>query len=109
MDLGEISIKNVGRLFMKILSKLCKGYLPSGLNSSYVVLLPKKDKVVNATDFRPIALANFLFKIISKTLASRLGSVVTKIISPNQFCFISGRSIHDCVVLGSEGINRLNR
>lgn len=50
-----------------------KGYLPKGLNSSNVVLLPKKEFAAKVSDFRPIVLSNFLYKIISKILANRLG------------------------------------
>jgi hypothetical protein len=42
------------------------------------------------THFRPIALANFLFKIIPKILAVRLSHVVQRIISPHQAAFIPG-------------------
>ncbi|XP_057803511.1 uncharacterized protein LOC131018823 [Salvia miltiorrhiza] len=86
-----------------------RSYLPVGCNSSIMILLPKKDVVSSTADLRPIVLSNFFFKIFSKILASRLGVVAAKCVSPNQFGFISGRSIHDCILLGSEGINCMRR
>lgn len=86
-----------------------KSYLPTGLNSSNVVLLLKKDSVVRVSDLRPIVLSNFFFKIISKILATRLSTEVSYLVTQNQFGFINGRSIHHCIMLGSEGINCLNR
>ncbi|XP_057770942.1 uncharacterized protein LOC130990730 [Salvia miltiorrhiza] len=84
-------------------------YLPSGCNSSTMILIPKKDSVDTVADLRPIVLSNFLFKIISKILASRLGVVAASHVSDNQFGFISGRNIHDCIMLSSEGFNCMKR
>ncbi|XP_057791059.1 uncharacterized protein LOC131008183 [Salvia miltiorrhiza] len=84
-------------------------YLPQGCNSNTLVLIPKKDVVRSVADLRPIVLSNFLFKIISKVLASRLNQVAPSFVSPQQFGFISGRSIHDCIILGSEGFNYMRR
>lgn len=59
--------------------------------------------------FRPIALANFKFKIIIKVLADGLATVARKIISPNQHGFVQGRKISDCICTASEAINLLNK
>ncbi|XP_019455087.1 PREDICTED: uncharacterized protein LOC109356210 [Lupinus angustifolius] len=59
-------------------------------------------------DFRPIALANFQVKIITKVLASRLFIVAPKIISSSQRGFIKGRSIKDCICIASEAVNMLD-
>lgn len=79
------------------------------LNSNLVVLIPKVPNADKIEQFRPIALANFKFKIITKILAYRLAKIASKIISPNQRGFIQGREIGDCICLASEGINLLER
>ncbi|XP_057793119.1 uncharacterized protein LOC131009729 [Salvia miltiorrhiza] len=84
-------------------------YLPNGCNANTLVLIPKAEAVASVSDLRPIILSNFFFKIISKVLAVRLNRVASDIVSQNQFGFISGRSIHDCIMLGSEGFNCMNR
>lgn len=48
-------------------------------------------------DYRPIALANFAFKIITKIVADLLGVVAARIISPNQSAFIKGHSVVDLI------------
>ncbi|XP_050378576.1 uncharacterized protein LOC126795885 [Argentina anserina] len=53
-------------------------------------------------------MANFIFKIIIKILADRLGSIATRIISPNQSAFLRGRIIADPIILTSECINLLD-
>ncbi|XP_057803087.1 uncharacterized protein LOC131018376 [Salvia miltiorrhiza] len=84
-------------------------FLPDGCNANTLVLIPKAEAVSSVSDLRPIILSNFFFKIISKVLAVRLNRVASDIVSQNQFGFISGRSIHDCIMLGSEGFNCMNR
>ncbi|XP_057770894.1 uncharacterized protein LOC130990686 [Salvia miltiorrhiza] len=86
-----------------------KNYLPAGCNASTLILIPKKEAVDTVADLRPIILSNFFFKIISKILATRLGAIASRGVSQNQFGFISGRSIHDCIVMGSEGFSCMNR
>ncbi|XP_057790774.1 uncharacterized protein LOC131007877 [Salvia miltiorrhiza] len=84
-------------------------YLPTCCNSSTMILIPKKKDVSTVADLRPIVLSNFFFKIISKILASRLSRIASTHISNNQFGFISGRNIHDCIMLSSEGFNSMQR
>lgn len=60
------------------------GWLLPNFNSNVVVLIPKEQGVDRVEQFRPIALANFKFKIISKVIADRLTQVAPKIVSNNQ-------------------------
>ena len=59
-----------------------------GMNSNVVSLIPKVQGADSIKDYRPIAVVNFKFKIISKILADRLALVVARIISPNQYGFV---------------------
>ena len=74
-----------------------------------VSLIPKVQGANSIKDYRPIAVANFKFKIISKILADRLVLVAAKIISPNQYGFVQGRQIQDCIGIVSEAINMLSK
>ncbi|XP_019431188.1 PREDICTED: uncharacterized protein LOC109338411 [Lupinus angustifolius] len=85
-----------------------QGWILPNLNSNTVVLIPKHSEACTIEEFRPIALANFQFKIISKVIADRLASITSRIISPNQRGFIKDRSIYDCICLASEAINLLD-
>jgi hypothetical protein len=86
-----------------------QGKLLPNLNSNLIVLIPKVPGADNMGDFRPIVLANFQFKIITKILADRLSIIVAKIVSEQQRGFIHGRQISDCVIIASEAINVLHR
>ena len=68
-------------------------------------LIPKIPEVDTITQFRPIAMANFIFKIITRILADRLSPIASRIILPNQFAFLEGRQISDCILLTSECVN----
>ncbi|XP_024190656.1 uncharacterized protein LOC112194671 [Rosa chinensis] len=84
-------------------------WLYPNANSNFIVLLPKVEGANLISQFRPIALVYFLFKIIPKILADRLGPIASRIISPNQSAFLPGRRISDCIGLVSEGFNLLDR
>ncbi|CAL0326169.1 unnamed protein product [Lupinus luteus] len=85
-----------------------QSWILPNLNSNSVVLVPKFPGADRIEDFRPIALANFQFKIITKVLADRLALIAPKIVSSQQRGFIKGRQIHDCICIASEAINLLD-
>ncbi|XP_068483388.1 uncharacterized protein [Phaseolus vulgaris] len=80
-----------------------------GMNSNVVSLIPKVQGVDSIKDYRLIVVANFKFKIISKMLADRLALVAARIISPNQYGFVQGRQIQDCIGIASDVINLLSK
>jgi len=84
-------------------------YIMPNLNSSLIILIPKVPGADKLDNFRPIALANFQFKIITKIIADRLGSITSNIISVHQKGFIPGRHIHDCIMTASEAVNLLSK
>ncbi|XP_071687629.1 uncharacterized protein [Rutidosis leptorrhynchoides] len=57
------------------------------------------------TDFRPISLVSFFYKIVSKILTKRLLPFIDKLISPVQSAFIAGRQILDGSMMLSEIIS----
>lgn len=64
-----------------------------------LVLLPKHDFPNPLTEFRSINLSNFINKIISKVICTRLAPILPKIISPNKSRFVKGRSITKNIML----------
>lgn len=72
----------------------------SGLvNSSNVILLPKKEVSSGIGDYRPIRLIHSLAKIFSKLMSCRLAPLLPSIVSVNQLAFVKKRCIHDNFVL----------
>ena len=69
--------------------------LPNTQRRAYVTLVHKKGDRDDLSNWRPISLLNVDYKIITKTLATRLRLVVGEIISPDQTACIPGRTIED--------------
>jgi len=67
------------------------------INSSYITLVPKKDNPETVNDFRPISLLNTPLKIIAKLLTNRLQRGISNVVHSNQYGFIKGKSIQDCL------------
>ncbi|CAL9030237.1 unnamed protein product [Prunus brigantina] len=61
------------------------------LNMTEIALIPKVPNTEAVTQFRPIALCNFTYKIISKILANHMKPMLAEIISLQQSAFIPGR------------------
>lgn len=96
-------------IFATVREFFALGKISQGLNSSTVVLILKEKCSIIVGDFRPIVLNNFLFKVFTKVLSSRLEIVVASIVFQHQFGFIPNRHIHDVIAIVSEGVNCLNR
>lgn len=85
------------------------GWLLPNFDANLVVLTPKTNHADTVEHYRPIAIANLKFKIISKILADILASIMPAITSVQQRDFINGRSIKDCICLTSEVVNVLHK
>eukprot|EP00253_Pinus_taeda_P029818 PITA_29818 len=81
----------------------------SGMNSTFITLIPKTNNSEEAQGFRPIALCNVIYKIIATLVAKRLKPLLPSIISPEQTGFVEGRQILDGLVVAQEMIHSLNQ
>ena len=53
------------------------------LNSTFLVLIPKKGGGEDLKDFRLISLVGSIYKLLAKVLANRLKRVLSKLVSPS--------------------------
>lgn len=92
-------------IFGDILVKLYKlcfelGEMSNSQKISYITLICKdKYNSSEMKNYRPISLLNVDRKILSKIIATRLGSVLSNIVGISQTCSIKGRSIFDNIHL----------
>ncbi|XP_073358285.1 uncharacterized protein [Aegilops tauschii subsp. strangulata] len=93
--------------FYRLCSEFHAGTLDlESLNTGFITLIPKIQSPKTANDYRPITLLNCCLKILTKLLANRLQRVMLKIIHRNQYGFLKGRSIQDCVAWAYEFIHQ---
>lgn len=71
------------------------GTFDPALNRTLISLIPKVSNPESISQYRPISLCNFNYKIISKIMANRLKPRLPEIITPEQCAFIGGRQIQD--------------
>jgi hypothetical protein len=84
------------------------GMFDSSLNTTHIVIVPKKKNPTKVTDYRPISLCNVLYKLIEKVLANRMKKILYDVISPNQSAFISGRLITDNIIVAFEALHSMS-
>lgn len=77
------------------------------LNTTFLTPIPKTEGVDYPNKFRPIALCNIIYKIISKVLANIIKSILPLLISPHQLGYVEGRKILYNIILMQEVIHSL--
>lgn len=83
--------------------------MPTELNETILVLIPKKKFPEYVSDLRPNALCKVLYKIIAKVLPNCLKSVLPSVISENQSAFILNRLITNNILIAYELVHFLKR
>ncbi|XP_026447948.1 uncharacterized protein LOC113348402 [Papaver somniferum] len=84
-------------------------FIPKGLNSNFLTLIPKCAGAKKASQYRPIGLSNILFKIFSKIISVRMNGLIEKLISSQQAAYVKGRSIQEQILLASEMVNEMRK
>lgn len=77
------------------------------INCTYLALIPKVDNPEVASQFRPIALCNFGYKILTKIISNKLKLFMPDLITENQSAFVSGRQIQDNILVAHKCFHRL--
>lgn len=65
------------------------------INHTFLTLIPKIVEPTKPYDFRPVALYNVIYKIVTKVLCNRIKPILSSIISLFQTSFIAGRNATD--------------
>lgn len=78
------------------------GRLPSGINDTFVALVPKISNPERANQFRPISLCNVCYKIITKAMTTRIKEVMRSLVGQEQSSFVPERQITDNIIIFQE-------
>jgi hypothetical protein len=83
--------------FLKLFRDFCNSSLDlRSINASHIALIPKRSYPKSMDDYRPISL-NYSLKCIPKILSVRLQSIILDSVHTNQYGFLRGRTIQDCL------------
>ena len=52
----------------------------AGVNQSYIALLPKSELVTTVDGFRPISLQNYVMKVVTRILTTRLQHFIEQLV-----------------------------
>lgn len=85
------------------------GKMPEYFNLTKLVLIPKENDASDLKDFRPIALCNVMYKIISKCMINRLRPHLRSLILENQSAFLPGRLISYNTLIAFECFHAIHR
>ena len=88
---------------------LKEGQLPTSQRMALLTILYKKGDLTLLTNYRPISLSNYDYKILAAALANRLQKVMPNIISPNQTAYLKGRFIGTNIRLVQDIIRTKNK
>jgi hypothetical protein len=83
------------------------GEVNRSMNSTFIALIPKVNGPATFGDFRPIALCNLCYKIISKIIAKRIRPILSRTLSEEQFGFLKGRQIIDAIGTAQECLHSI--
>lgn len=83
------------------------GTMPPATNITYIRLIPKITSVKAVADYRPIALCNVSYKVITKIISLRLKPILQDIILETQSAFVPGRAISDNFLITHEILHTL--
>jgi hypothetical protein len=77
--------------------------------SAYLTLIPKKEELVVAKDFRQISLIHSFAKLITKIMANKVTPFLNSLVATSQSVFIKGRRTHDNFILLQQTIKSLHK
>ena len=99
----------VSSCFIAVVNNFLRsGKLLGQVNHTLLCMIPKKAILVSIEDYRPIALCNVLYQIISKLLANKLKPLLPKLIDFNKSAFINRKRITDSILLAHKLCHNLH-
>ncbi|KAL0161696.1 hypothetical protein M9458_045421, partial [Cirrhinus mrigala] len=78
--------------------ELCE--VPSCFKRSTIIPIPKKPKITELIDYRPVALTSVVMKSFEKLVLAYLKNITGSLLDPLQFAYRANRSVDDAVNIG---------
>jgi hypothetical protein len=84
-----------------------RGKVIGALNSTFLTLIPKENNPITFGDYKPIALCNLCYKLITKIIANRINPILSRTLSGEQLGFLKGRQILDAIGTTQECLHNI--
>ena len=81
--------------------------MPSLVNETLIVLIPKISNPTKLAHYRPISLCNVSYKLVTKIIVNRIKDFLPSIIAPTQSSFVPRRQITDNIVIVQEVLHTM--
>jgi hypothetical protein len=78
-------------------------------NATFLVLIPKEKEANTTEKFKPIAICNVIYKIVSKLVANRLKPLLKYIVSKEKGGFVEGRQVLDGIFIAHEIVHSVKK
>lgn len=78
------------------------------INHTLLTPIPKVHDPSRPSDFRPIALCNVIYKIVTKVISNRIKPILPDIISHNQSSFITRQNATDNAIILQETVHSMH-
>ncbi len=95
------SADQLAPIFTQIFNRsleLCE--VPSCFKRSTIIPIPKKSKITELNDYRPVALTSVVIKSFEKLVLAYLKDITGPLLDPLQFAYRANRSMDDAVNMG---------
>ena len=100
----------VGDSFCSGIKDIFKAHnVPSEINKTLIVLIPKSEHPTSFKMYRPISLCTVFYKTVTKIIVNRLQAILPDLIGPHQTSFVPGRHITENIIIAQEVIHSMRR
>ena len=100
----------VGDSFSSGIKDIFKSHsVPSEVNKTLLVLIPKSEHPTSLKMYCPISLCTVFYKTVTKIIVNRLQAVLPDLIGPRQTSFVPGRHITENIIIAQEVVHSMRQ
>lgn len=104
----QMQLDTVGSSVYTLVQGIFNGQqIPSEINKTLIVLIPKVEHSDSLQLYRPISLCPVIYKAITKIVANGLKGILHDLIGSMQTSFVPGRHIMENIIIAQEVINTM--
>jgi hypothetical protein len=85
------------------------GCINGRINSTFIAMIPKRNKPNHFGDYRPIYLCILVYKVISKVITNMIKPFLSRFLLEEQLGFLGGRQIQDVIGTAHECIHGIKK